>query len=166
MLFLLILLAGCDRVMHELHELLFPDRSNLVILIDKPLVLVAEPVRFQPANPARTGDKSNIICIVLDEDIPLGTMKKMDAHFKSLMKGVDVNAIARAVDGREIGFGRPNLSWSKYGKILNRDELSACLQLDCNCTVEKNVEIREFTILATDKLPTKGIYWKSSNAPG
>ena len=161
-----LVLAGCDRVAHEIHKLLSMKDTNLVVLSDKPMLLDSRSVRFQPVSAAITGDKSNSICMVLGENVPLESMKKMNARFQSYMKGVDVTAIARTVDGKEIGFGRPNLSWSKFGEVLNQDELSACLQLDCGCSIDKGVRLSEITIRATDELSIKGVYWKSTDAPG
>ena len=157
-------LCGCGKELDKFISFLSGEKTNEVILTDKPIELTDKAIVFEPKKPAKVVGEEAAVCLALRGDIPLGPQQKMDSEFKSFMNNADVFVDADTPNGKSFKFCTPMQSWSKYGHILPDDELSACMRVKCGEEVPKGTEFVKFSITTSKPITVKGIYWESTNA--
>ena len=103
----------------------------------------------------------NLVCISFRGNFPL---RHADQEFDRIMQGVEFNATVHTDAGSEVELSNPMRAWSKYGELEKKDELAACLHL--NCKKEKlsiGTIITAIDIAANKPINVQGIYWNSTN---
>ena len=158
-----LLLFGCD---FDPKNLMPPQsKKNVIIVSNTPVTLTPKHRHFVFSEPGEVVGTSAAICFSLRDNFPLVKSDDMETEVYKFMKGISINSTAITTEDEKIRFTRPMRAWSKYGVILENDELAACLNSeDCESNIPIGTKIKEIIISSTEKLEIQGIYWESTNA--
>lgn len=150
-------LTGCDEVDTSFHELLFPDRDHVFILESGQFSKTSGEYIFNNDVKPKIRAQGNSLCFVLAES------------YKS--KPGDLDRVEKLVNSIEL-VGKITLendtsqhlkcvssSWKLKGKILKRDEFSACLLLKCNNGINLGKAVEKITFTSRLPVEAKGLYW-------
>ena len=162
---LLTLLCGCGDAAFKLLDRLFGKKTNVVILADTPISLGQSEVTFKAHGDAIVVGQHSAVCVVLAGNIPLQNVDVMDAEYERLLGGVEFTATVETTSGESYELCQVNQTWSRSGRVVERDELSACARLHCSSPViETGTAINSISINANGSLVVEGIFWESTNA--
>ena len=157
-----LLLAACDVNMEKAFDLFTGRESNLVVLL-------AEPVQFGPTSTVLVSSKEPMkvlgewssICLALRGDTPLQDSKVMERLFAEAMGNAKVKVELTLSNGARVALGPPLQAWSLYGKVVERDELSACASTPCRQNLPVGALVTKVEVSADPPLTVRGIYWQS-----
>jgi len=159
------LLSGCDFDPEKAFDLLSGREKNLVVLAKQPLVLTSEMAVFASQKPMKVVGELTSLCVSLKGGIPMQDSRVMDREFEDAMQSAQVNVTVVLANGERVALRQPLPAWSMYGKIVERDELSACASTPCKAELPVGEQVSRVEVSATPTLQVQGIYWESERAP-
>jgi hypothetical protein len=89
----------------------------------------------------------------------------MDRDFSAAMQGSNVRVTLVFADGRRTVLHRPLQAWSKYGKIVEQDELSACASAPCRTELPAGARVLKVEVASEPPLLVQGVFWESEPSP-
>ena len=149
--------TGCDELNTSIHGLLFPDRDHVFILESGKFSKTSGEYIFNKNVKPTIRDQGNSLCFVLADGYKSkpDDLERVEKFFNS------VELVGKITLGNDTSHPLKcvSSSWKLKGKILKRDEFSACLLLKCNKEINLGKTIEKITF--TSKLPVeaKGLYW-------
>jgi hypothetical protein len=161
-------LAGCDAVLDGLDRVfraLDGRDRQLVILAPQPVVLTDKPAVFSGSEPLKVVGEWTSLCLVLRGDVPLQQQSTMDQIFSAALSGAKVRVNVVLNDGARISLHEPMQGWSRSGRILPRNEFSACASASCGSHLPVGAIVKRLEVSATPKLEVRGIFWQSEQGP-
>jgi len=164
----LLALAGCDAILDKLEKvfgMLDGRERQLVILAPQAVVLTDKPLVFSGTEPLKVVGEWTSLCLVLKDGIPLQQQSSMDQIFSAALAGAKVRVNVVLNDGARISLHEPMQGWSRSGRILPRDELSACASASCGSRLPVGAIVTSLEVSATPKLEVRGIFWQSEQGP-
>lgn len=137
--------------------------TTTVVLVDKPIIVTPLGLTLTNNKEIKVIGVYSVVCLVLENNIQSASRDMMDNQFQHYMQGATVNVTVTTNTNES--FALPNLgqSWDMYGKIFEKNELSACFSNSCDGQPSVGSEITEIAINSFSPLPIKGIYWESTN---
>ena len=154
-------LAGCDASLDKGFDLISGRETNLVVLAKQPVVLTEKPIILSATESMKVLGEWTSLCIVLQDGIPLQPQPTMDGIFKTALGGAKVRVDVVLGDGARVALHEPMQGWSRSGRVLPRDELSACASTGCESRLPIGATIQSVEVSATPKLKVWGIFWQS-----
>lgn len=150
-------LAGCEQITVGLGKIIFPDRDHVVILEPREFSKLSGEYDFDDETSPVIREDSNSLCFVLSA----GDNTSSDDldNVIEFRKSTGLNASVFLQDGTEYILQRSSASWNLEGRILDGNEKSACLILDCNEKIEAGKLLAKITFSATIPITAKGLYW-------
>ena len=158
-------LAGCDAILDGLEKLFrVADgrERQLVILAPHPVVFTDMPVALSGTEPLKVVGEWTSLCLVLKDGVPL---QEIEPAFSAALSGAKVKVSAVLDDGVRIALHEPMRAWSRSGRILARDELSACASASCGSHLPVGAIVKSLEISATPRLEVRGVFWQSEQGP-
>jgi hypothetical protein len=160
--------AGCDAILDGLEKVLGTlDRRErqLVVLASQPVVLTDQPVVLSGSEPLKVVGEWTSLCLVLKDGVPLQAQPAMDQIFSTALSGAKVRVNVVLNDGARIALHEPMQGWSRSGRILSRNELSACASASCGTRLPVGAIVKSLEVSATPRLEVRGIFWQSEQGP-
>jgi hypothetical protein len=105
------------------------------------------------------------VCMVLKDGIPLQPVSSMDKIFSDALSGAKLTVELVLNDGARITLDQPMQAWARYGRILSRDELSACSSAKCGTRLPVGASVKAIEVAALPELQVRGIFWTSEQGP-
>lgn len=157
-------LTGCDAILDGLDKVFGTSNNRerqLVILAPQPVVLTDKPVVFSGTEPLKVVGEWTSLCLVLKDGIPMQERAAMDKIFSAALSGSKVRVNVVLNDGTRIALHEPMQGWSRSGRILPRNELSACASASCSSRLPVGAIVKSLEVSATPKLEVRGVFWQS-----
>lgn len=165
LIFVATVLVGCDSAAERFFDAISGRQTNLVLLSKQPVTLSPAPVTFASTEPMKVLGEWTSVCLVLRDGIPLQPQPQMDKILSEAMRGAKVNTTLELSDGSRITLHEPMEGWQHVGRILPRDELSACASANCAAALPRGATVKSVEISAIPTLQVRGIYWHSELGP-
>jgi hypothetical protein len=158
-------LVGCDAAADKFFDAISGRQTNLVLLSKQPVTLSPAPVTFASTEPMKVLGEWTSVCLVLRDGIPLQPQPQMDRILSEAMHGAKVSTTLELSDGTRVTLHEPMEGWQHVGRILSRDELSACASASCEAVLPRGATVKTVEISANSALQVRGIYWQSELGP-
>ena len=155
-----ILASGCDKQVFNFLESLQGIKTNTVVLTDKPTSITSSGLSLTSNEKIQAVGKRSSICLVLDSNIH---STSSDNVFNKHMHNKAINVTVTTKNNESIALSNLGQSWEMYGKVFEKNELSACYSDCCSGIPSVGSEITEISINSFSPIPVKGIYWESTN---
>lgn len=131
-------------------------------LIQSPLGVAPARSRISvSAEPMKVLGEWSSLCLALRVQVPFQDTGTMDRAFAEAMGKAKVAIDLTLSSGARIALRQPRPAWSMHGKILARDELSACAITPCNADLPVGVQVRSVSVSSDVPLAVQGIHWTS-----
>jgi len=154
-------LTACDFNVDKAFELMTGRKTNVVVLSKESTVLMETPIVLVSNEPMQVLGEWSSLCIVLKDGIALRPQREMDKAFADALGGSKVRVKVVLSDNSRVTLHEPLQGWSKFGRVLPRDELSACASASCGSNLPVGATIKSIELSATPKLEARGIFWQS-----
>lgn len=156
--------TGCTEAPFDFLEGLSGTKTNTVILAADPILLGPQQVEFPTKGETLVLGDNVSVCASLRGDFPIGPREVMDNELDRLLGGAELTAKITDEAGNSFEFSGAWQSWSKFGVVLENEELAACARLSCSdFNLEVGTKIFSIAISTNKALSVKGLYWQSSN---
>jgi hypothetical protein len=159
------LLVGCDSAVDKIFDAMSGRQTNLVILSKQPVTLAPAPVTITSTEPMKVLGEWTSVCLVLRDGITLKPQPQMDKILSEALGGAKVSTTLELSDGSRVALHEPMLAWEHIGRILSRDELSACASASCAAILPRGATVKRVEISANPAVQVRGIYWQSHPGP-
>jgi hypothetical protein len=159
------IVGGCDFNPEEVFKVLPGHEASHVVLAAKPVLLTPNVAAFNSEKSMKVIGEMTSVCVSLRDGLPLQDMKTMDQAFDSAMQGANVKVTAILSDGQRVSLGPALQAWKMYGRILKKDELSACASARCGASLPVGSVVSKIEVSAEPALKVQGIYWESEKSP-
>jgi hypothetical protein len=160
-LFTVLMFAGCD---FDYGRVLASD-VGLVVLADKPIAITQKAIDFTPDEKVKILGEQTSVCMVLKSDVSLRDPKTMNKMMKDAMQKANVKVDLTLTKGEHIIFNNPLPNWSLHGKVVAKNEFSACISPPCKNDLPIGAVVKKVEISSTAQIGVMGVYWRSEKDP-
>jgi len=101
------------------------------------------------------------LCVVLKDGVAMRPQPEMDKVFADALGGAKVRVDVVLSDDSRVTLDEPLEGWSKFGRVLPNDELSACASASCGSKLPAGATVKSVELSAIPKLEARGIFWQS-----
>jgi hypothetical protein len=160
-----VLLSGCDTSVEKLLDRIGGRESDVVVLAKQPVVLTDSPTTLSGSEPLRVLGEWTSVCLVLRDGVPLQAQEMLDRSVSSALGGAKVKVVLLLDSGARVTLNEPLPGWSRSGRVLPKDELSACASAVCKSELSVGMTVKNVELSATPKLEVRGVFWQSQRGP-
>jgi hypothetical protein len=159
---LALVLIACDGGVEKAFDLVTGRETNVVVLVDKPTQLGPSSATFSSSKePMKVLGEWSSLCLSLRGDVPLQEAKVMDRVFAEALGNAKVKVELTLANGARVTLRHPLQAWSMHGRIVERNELSACASTPCKTELPVGAQVSKVDPSSDLPLTVQGIYWKS-----
>ncbi len=144
--------SACSRILSARAE-------NVVVVSSENFDVGKDPLLFNNIDLETTVDGTSSVCIVLRNDLPFSPGAERNKQFNLLTGGVKLNGFVVTSNGERITLDDPLQAWSSEGRLGNKDELSACMDMPLKS--DQPIKISTIGISTEQSRTFEGIYWWS-----
>ncbi len=159
---LVFLLVACDASVEKAFDFVIGRESSVVVLRDRPTQLGPTPTTFTPGKqPMKVLGEWSSLCFSLRGEVPLQDATVMDRLFAEAMGNSKVKVELTLANGARTALRQPLQAWSLHGRILERNELSACASTPCKMGLPVGTQVIKVDVSADLPLKVQGVFWQS-----
>jgi len=159
--FVALALVGCDSVAEKLFSLMSGRETSVVVLAKQPVTLSEAPSTFTSAEPMKVLGEWTSLCLVLKDGTPLQPQAQMAKIFSDALGGAKIKTALLLADGSRVTLSEPMQGWSRTGRVLPQDELSACASAGCGVKLPNGALVKAVEVSSSPPVKVRGVFWQS-----
>ena len=152
------LIAGCGEGLNEaLMKVMIP-KEDVVVVASAPLKISGSPTVFNLRNELKIESKNFSVCLALKDGVPPSSIQVMSKEFSDYLRGAKIAMEVSLLNGRHEPLTTASEAWSKTGRLLKGNELSACASVREGSALSVGDTIKGVSISSDKEINVPGVY--------